>query len=622
MRPRALIASLLWLASELSLPSSAGAAPGAAGGRDGNDKPSVRRHRRARTAPAAAAPTVFGVQRQFLLELPLAAIAQWELRRLPGDVGFELLAATSGATLREAAFTLDPAFVGTLDHEGERARLRVVHASGVVRFAHGPHDGKLTIAFGLASEETRLRELADALRRPLPEPAALGAELEVWQEAERVTAAGDLSQAMIRWERLTEVPALADLAALRVAELFITSGHVNEAMARLRGVARTHPRSVGAALARLDVLQLEAITGEGEPSRTQVDVAQAAVDGTEFDAFARLRATMVLHELGDIPGAFGRMPTPAELPPAWQGPAESMRQQLVELTMAAPMLRGDPRTSAIHWAAWSERVGQLVAGDAVVDAVAAAHERLGLFDVALPLLKQRLREHPTANAEADIVARLAHAYRMLDDLDRANEAVEFDVAAHPDVPSLPGTIAAIAIAHAERHGLAAGRSLLARYRKHASGAALPRAIDAIDIELVLAWGTPAQIVHVLSAMRSDPQHVETGAPAISADPVTASRHRHALAVALVRAGRHAEAEPLLRELAARSRDPVERDRLAYHLGVAELGERHRADAMRIFADVAGHGTRWSSLAKARMHEVRLDDAAAALIAVIGLQEAP
>ncbi|MFO0635166.1 MAG: hypothetical protein U0168_20155 [Nannocystaceae bacterium] len=483
-----------------------------------------------------------------------------------------------------------------------------MHPRGRVAF-DGTREGALVqLRFGVLDEDARLHAISGSMQQPIPEPGTLGAELELWQEAERVTRQGDLAQARIRWERLAEVPALADLAELRLAELFIVSGHVNEAMARLRSVARLHPRSLGAALARLDVLQLEAITGLGQPTVEQVDIALGAVTGSGFEPFARMRAAMVLLEMGDATAAFLRMPDPTTLPPAWLEAGEGLRQHLAEATFAAPALRGDPRTSAIHWTAWHERAGTLTAHDAVLDAVAAAHERLGMFEPAIDLLKQRLRAAPGPLREADIVARLAHAYRMLDEVERAAEAAEFAAANHPTVPSLPTTIAALAIVRCEREGLAGGRALLQRFRDATTDAALTRALDAIELELALAWGTPAQIVHLLT--RDPAGHAMSAA--VQADPVTQTRHRHALAVALVRSGRYAEAAPMLRELSARSTDPLERDRLGYHLGVAELALGHAGDAAKIFSVVAEHGTSWSALAKARRHERRLELAAAAL----------
>src|SRR5262249_53313466 len=161
----------------------------------------------------------------------------------------------------------------------------------------------------------------DDIMRPMPEPTELGAELEVWQEAERVTMAGDLPEARRRWERLVGVPRFADLATVRIAELYVASGHVNEALSRLRGVSRGYPRSTGAALARLDVLQLEAITGLGVAAPEQVDIAVDAVERHGFGAYARLRAAAVLRELDAPALALERMPTVDTLPEEWHAPA-------------------------------------------------------------------------------------------------------------------------------------------------------------------------------------------------------------------------------------------------------------------------------------------------------------
>ncbi|MBC8067051.1 MAG: hypothetical protein IAG13_01860 [Deltaproteobacteria bacterium] len=272
--------------------------------------------------------------------------------------------------------------------------------------------------------------------------------------------------------------------------------------------------------------------------------------------------------------------------------------------MAAPALRGDPRATAIHWAAWSAQLDQHGDRDAIVDVVAAAHERLGLFETALPLLQGRLRDQPGAVDEADVVGRMAHAYRMLGDEPRAREAIDFQLATHEGAPGLTDDIAAIATTMAARDGFLTARAWLAGLRQRANDPTLVRALHRSEIELALGWGTPAQIVQSLSAM-----------PEIASEPTLEParvRDRHELAVALVRAGRHAEAVGPLRGLIDRTSDPQERDRLAYHLAVAELAQGHEADAVRILERIAGDGTRWGLVARARLHERRLEAALAVL----------
>ncbi|HWB77715.1 MAG TPA: hypothetical protein VG755_22265 [Nannocystaceae bacterium] len=558
-------------------------------------------------AIANARPQLHGVERQVDLRLPLPAKAHPRVVGLVGRTGVQIDVQLDEDVLDDALGSLEaPWRVATRPIVGG-TRVVIVHPLRGVSIAAGRDREGVVVAFGSDDEQFRLHVLADDIMRPMAEPEELSAELEVWQEAERVTMAGDLPEARRRWERLVDVPRFADLATVRIAELYVASGHVNEALARLRGVSRGYPRSSGAALARLDVLQLEAITGLGIAAPEQVDIAVDAIERPRFAAYARLRAAAVLRDLDAPALALQRMPENEELPTPWHVPATALREDLLALALAAPALRGDPRQSVIHWEAWSERLGAHAERAAIVDTVAAAHEQLALFDVALPLLQERLRSGPSAVDEADVVGRLAHAYRMQGDLARANEAIDFQVAAHPDAPGLVDEIHALAITTAASDGFPAARARLVELRGKTKNEPLIRALHRSEIELALGWGTPAQIVQCLSSMPAAPE----AASDPTLDPI-GRRDRHELAVALVRAGRHADAVGPLRGLVDRTADPQERDRLAYHLAVAELELGHEADAVRILERIAGDGTRWGLVARARLHERRLADAVALL----------
>ncbi len=566
-----------------------------------------RRRAAVRVLPAAA--QVIGVMREEVLELPVGTGAQ--VRALPGALGLEIeIGVPHGAIDDILDAVPEPWRIDVRALEGA-TRIRVVHPRPPVVFASTQAGFVLRVAFGTADEQTRLRRLATLVRMPLPEPEDLGSELEVWQDAERAMAAGDLSEAKRLWERLADVPRLADLASLRVAELFIASGHINEALSQLRDVSRLHPRSVGAALARLDVLHLETLTGQATPTVSQVDVAAGSLERAAFDTFARVRAALVLREIGDAPAALARLPDGAPLPAVWRDAASALRQDLVAAAVIGPLLLGDPRATAAAWDRWSTKVGTLAEQDAINDMVAEAHEALGLFEIALPMLQSRLRNSPRPALEADLVGRVAHAYRMLDDVERASFALDFQLAAHPDAPGLVAGIGAIAIRRCVRDGLASARGWLAGARKRAASPATSRAIDDIEAELVLGWGTPAQIVHSLGGESDGTMHPTHD------DPVTATRHARALAVALVRVGRHARGAEMLRELAGRTADPSERDRLSYYLGVAEHGLGHVADADAIFRHISTHGTTYGQLAIARLQERRLQTTVDALVATAG-----
>jgi tetratricopeptide (TPR) repeat protein len=561
-------------------------------------------------------PHVVGVQREHILDLPTNTTHPAVVRRLPGALGFEIELAVPPAQVATALDAIAPPWhvdVRPLEHG---VRIRIAHPQPGVTFASAERDGELRIAFGAADEQTRLRAFAATIQMALPEPDDLGAELEAWQDAEDAVRKGDMPEAKRRWERLAAVPRLADVAGLRIAELFVVTGHINEAIAQLRGVSSRHPRSAGAALARIDILHLEALTGLGTPTTAQLDIATAVLERPTIAAFAKVRAAMVLRDLGDAQAALARMPDPATLSPTWREPAEALRQDLVALTLVGPMLGGDLRSTAIHWALWSDRRGRLADEQTLTDMVAEAHEKLGLFDVALPLLQERLRTAPVGAVEADLVGRVAHAYRMTSDVARASFAVEFQIETHPAAPGVVDELAALAVTRCERDGLVPTRTWLAAVRERAGTAALSRAIDAIDGELVLGWGTSAQIVHRFSnEIGGDMLPTGTHSmptDATTTDAATKSRHAHALAVALVRVGRHAEAADKLRALAGRSADPAERDRLAYYLAVAEQALGHEDDAMTIFGHISTHGTTFGQLAIARLQERRLATAVAAL----------
>ena len=304
-------------------------------------------------------PRLANVEHQLVLELP-STERDATVRLLPAALGVEIDVQAPLADVRAAITSAietgpDAWHVDAREIMGG-TRARIVHRDRSIAAVVGRADGRIVIAFGALGEDARLRAFADAIRLPLPEPAELGADLEVWQDAERSIAAGELPEAKRRWERLADVPKLADLAALRIAELYIASGHVNESLAQLRAVSRRFPRSTGAALARIDVLHLEALTGLARAEPEQVDVAAAVVDRAAFEPFTAVRAAMVLTELGEHELALNHLPDPAGLPPAWRGPATSLGEDLVASTIVAPALRGDPRGTAIHHLRWSGRV--------------------------------------------------------------------------------------------------------------------------------------------------------------------------------------------------------------------------------------------------------------------------
>ncbi len=545
---------------------------------------------------------VLGTTRAHSLTLPAASTPRIEL--LPGGVGLLIDlrlvpglgdAATLIRSVGEAV--VEPWTLQSRPIEGG-VRLRIVNPTGTVIARAARRAGTIVVSYGTRDSDARLHELAGALQLPMPEPPDLGADLEVWQDAERVTASGELEDAKHLWERLTASGPVADLAAVRIAELYAISGHINEALNRLRGVARDYPRTVGAAIARLDLLHLEFIIGEGTPTVEQIEVATATIDRASFAAFAELRAAMLLRELGESDLALARMPTPDALPPAWRLPAEQLRQDLVALAIAAPVVLGDPRGTAVAHVAWGDRIGKHLGRDRLLDQIAEAYSTLGLFDRALPLLQERLRSGPVGVEEADIVERIAIGFQRQGDHARAREAVEFQLVNHPAAPQLIETIRALTIERA-KNAFEEGRAEVARLRKRSASRALAAALDRLDAELALAWGTPSQQSAALS--RLEQAAITQG----RAPDDFGSGLAGELGVALARSGRSKEAGVRLRALIDRTADAEARDRLAYHLAHAELALGHTADAERILQRIAGNGTRWGQVARVRLAERRL-----------------
>jgi len=551
---------------------------------------------------AATRPRLGNVERQLVIELPPTSVDA-TVRVLPAGLGLEIDVQAPLADVRAAiAAAIEPAPDSWRIDAREvlgGTRARIVHRERSIAVAVGRADGRTVVAFGALGEDARLRAFADAVRLPMPEPLELGAELEVWQDAERSIATGELTEAKRRWERLLDVPQLADLAALRIAELYVASGHVNEALAQLRAVSRRFPRSSGAALARLDVLHLEALTGMDRAEPEQVDVAASIGDRPAFEPFAAARAAMVLAEIGEHELALRRLPDPAALPPAWRRAAATLADDLVASTIVGPALRGDPRRTAIHHLRWGSRLDTHADRNRIADIVAEAYTALGLYERAVPLLRARLRDMPDATEEADVVGRLAHGYRMLGDRVRAHEALDFQVAEHPRAPALVPEVRAEVIATASASGLVAARARIAELRARTTDTGVQAALSTLAADVAEAWGTPAQIVQALSAMARDGWDVPEA-------------RAHAFAIALARAGRAAEAAPLLRTWIDRIADPEARDRLSYHLALCEIALGHGPDADRILARIALDGTRWGLVARARLREQALARTVAAL----------
>ncbi|HET6581833.1 MAG TPA: hypothetical protein VFG69_00275, partial [Nannocystaceae bacterium] len=147
---------------------------------------------------AHARPMLGNVERQLSIELPLAPIDP-VVRVLPAAVGLEIdvraPVANVQAALANAIETAPEPWIVTARPVLGGTRARIVHRERNIAVAVGRAHGRVVVAFGALGEDARLRAFADAIRLPLPEPADLGADLEVWQDAERTVATGELAEA-------------------------------------------------------------------------------------------------------------------------------------------------------------------------------------------------------------------------------------------------------------------------------------------------------------------------------------------------------------------------------------------------------------------------------------------
>jgi len=515
------------------------------------------------------------------------------VRYLPGKVGLEIEVRAEERLVQSLLEALPASFATSVEPSESGLRIRIVHLEDSVR-AHVREDRQMfSVEFGPRSEDARLRILASHLRRPLPEPEDLGAHVELWIDAEQATAEGDLPLAKRLWEKLELASELDDLAMLRVGELYLMSGHVNEAMARLRMVSRRFPRSTGASLARLDVLHVETITNAQVATVEPIELAAETIDRRRFEGYAWLRAALLLEQIGDIDLAIGRLPDPSTMPDFWRAPLEQERERMLELAVAAPALRGDPIKTLAAWETWSSQLDDHPHRADLVDVVADAYCTLGLYAEVIPLLRTRLRDLPKPIDEGPILFRLANAYHALEDLEREREVVVYAVHRHPDAPEVDGLVRNLAAQVVRRDGLPAARTELAALRALTVSLPLHRRILAAEADFAMAYGdapTQAQVLTDLGRAGWD----------------DASKREPELAVALSRSGRAALAVPLLRKWIGQTTEAQARDRMAYHLAHSELELGHVSDAERILALLAKSGTPYGLIARARRQATSLE----------------
>ncbi|TPV95473.1 MAG: hypothetical protein B7733_09480 [Myxococcales bacterium FL481] len=538
---------------------------------------------------------VDGVAREVRIDIPLPPKSPTPTAvPLPGGHALEIDLPVARDVVERALARVPTSFATRLQSVSTGTRLRIVHSGRRLRFVEGRRRNTYSLATGSESEDTRLREMATEVRHPLPQPRNLGAHLELWQEAERATARADLKQAMRLWEKLADEHSLRDLAGLRIAELYVISGHIEQATELLRQVSREYPRSSGAALARLDALRLEVITQQGSPTAEQVVIAAMSGNRQRFEPFAWLRATRVLIELDAADVALHNFPLLEQLPAHVRDDAKAARDALVSTAIGIPAAADRPFDTVVQYRAWSDYLRDHPEVDTIRRLVAEAHLAIGLFEHAIPLFRLALGKSGSETGEAATISALADAYLGAEDLPHALEVVRFQIANYPRAPDLPARVLALALLSREQQNVASARELLTNLRDQAKNRALKRAVVGIEVDFALAWGTAKEQVALLDTMRG-----------IGFDD---DRKRGSqLAMALARDGRFPRAVPLLRAQIGRATDPELRDEMTYLLARAEAELGHKDDARKLLESIATHSTHWGLVARSRLRERTLTD---------------
>lgn len=550
-----------------------------------------------------------GVSREVRVLIDLGSRPAFEptARLMPGARAVEAFLPTDEATLEKALHRYPSSMNVEFEPIEYGLRVRFSHPSDDLLWSMHRSGSHLLLLFGPESESHRLRSLADALRGPIPSPDDLGAQLELWHEAEKATQAGELNLALKLWDKLAEDPSLRDLARLRSAELFVISGHVEEALFQLREVSRDHPRSTGAALARLTALHLEAITGESDPNPAQVVIAAGSGSRHRYHDFTWLRAAAVLREIDRCDLALHHSPRPEQLPRPFDDAARESQRLLAEASLGRRAALGDHVGVVVRFEAWDRVIADHPRRAQLRALAAESYAALGLHQRSVPLLRAELTgaDEGTAPArglhEARIIDTLARAYAARDELDHLRTVVTYQLEHHPDAPGVADRMRELVFAEwrtAGEDSRAAWSRAQALYdaapNKRLRGSAL-----AIAVDLAEAWGTDEQLVYALERFE------KLGFD----DP---ARRGPQLAVALARVGRHGEAEPRLRAVIARTTDPELRDEMAYLLAEVDAATERDADADAILRALATHETRWGRVARARLRERALHDVVEAL----------
>ena len=539
--------------------------------------------------------TLHGVAREAVLDfkLPRKPAFSPTAKGLPGRRGLEvdlpIPAQEADAYLSKLPEELEYSVLPLEDG----VRIRMVHGAAELRWSSRLKKRTYRIRIGPESEETRLRKLAARVQQAIPVPAKLGSLLELWEDAERATSRGDLAMARRLWEKLAEHPEHRDLARLRLAELFVISGHVNEALERLRSVSRDHPRSTGAALARLTALHLEAVTEDEPPRAGQVVLAATSGDRSFYEAFTWMRSTEVFILLDAADRGLHFFPAMDHFPDMLQDNARIEHNRLIAAAIGVPALFGDDIETIVQFEAWADKLDKHPQKAQLQQEAASAYLRVGLARPSIELLRGALSRRPTSYEEARIIGQLIEAYLQLDEAKHAHEVLAFQIEKHPRAPGLSAQIRDFGVNVRRTAGIDEALARLDAMHKIAGTPTLQKAILGTGAELATAWGSPAQVVRALERLQAVGFEDE-------------GEQAPTLALGLSRIGRRSEAIPMLRAWIARSTDAELRDEMGYVLAMAEIEDGNRRDGEKILRTLATHSTHWGRVARARLRERGLE----------------
>lgn len=511
-------------------------------------------------------------------------------RKLPGEIGVEFDIPASSTEVQRLLHALPVEYEASMRPLVGGTRLRITPRAGRLRSKlarkgrKSERSWKLQVA--LVTEEQRLRELAELVRLPIPMPRELGAQLELWKEAEQATFNRQMHKARRLWEKLSEQKKISHLCHLRIAELFLMTGHVNEAIARLRDVSASFPRSTGAALARLTALHLEILTEQGSPSAEQIILASQTGHYRRFRNFANLRAAFALVAMQKEELALSRFPEPELLPKIWRQSAMDLAATAVARSIYRPLRRRQAADAVAQYEAWKHWVVRHPQRAIVERDIAQAYLDMGMSDPAIALVRRQLESFPDPRSEALLVQQLVRAYHNLQSAhEHELESVLYLLKHHPTTPGVQSDLRAL---------------LMGRYQAQGWEFANASAKLILDKNSPVEWKiTLLEALSELAMAEDRPQVVITRLEQRFAFPPEPSlRHRADYALSMAQLSPSKSAVSLLRNLITKVTASDLHDRLAFALAQTEGALGNHESKNKILDELVDNGTVWGLLARA------------------------